>query len=97
MTTPPTHYVTVTDRRGNTIRGKVVYLQPHAERWRPQSAVVHIVTSDWLDPYIYSAIYTSPAQSVAGTYNVHSYATADDLWLFMGTFTPAQGDSAQAP
>jgi hypothetical protein len=37
-------------REGKQIRGKVVYLQPKAERWREDHAGVHIVTSDWLDP-----------------------------------------------
>ncbi len=52
------HHLTVTDHDGNTIRGKVTYLQPVAERWHKDYAEVHLVTSDWLDPYRYPATYT---------------------------------------
>jgi hypothetical protein len=86
MTAPTNHYVTVTDRRGKQIRGKVVYIQPKEQRWREESAEVHIVTSDWLDPYAYPAVYVMPAQSVVGTYAVHSYISEGDQWRFMGIF-----------
>ncbi len=86
MTTPTNHHMTVTDRSGKQIRGKVVYMQPKEERWREGSAVVHIVTSDWLDPYRYEAVYVTPVQSVAGTYTVVRYGEVDGQWLFIGTF-----------
>ncbi len=47
MLPPANHHLTVTDQRGKQIRGKGVYLQPQAERWREDSAVVHIENSDW--------------------------------------------------
>jgi hypothetical protein len=87
---PTNHYVTITDRDGKQIRGKVVYIQPKEERWREHSGVVHIVTSDWLAPNTYPALYTSPTQSVSGTYSVHTYIGEDDQWRFMGTFDRAQ-------
>src|SRR5215217_2041745 len=97
MTAPTNHYVTVTDRHGKQIRGKVVYIQPKEQRWREESAEVHIVTSDWLDPYAYPAVYVMPAQSVAGTYAVHSYIREGDQWRFMGMFERAQEGSAPEP
>ena len=39
------HHLTVTDQHGNQSRGKIVYIQPLKERWRKQTAEVHIVTS----------------------------------------------------
>src|SRR5215217_5679960 len=87
MTAPTNHYVTVTDRHGKQIRGKVVYIQPKEQRWREESAEVHIVTSDWLDPYVYPAVYIMPAQSVAGTYSVHSYISEGDQRCFMVSST----------
>jgi hypothetical protein len=42
MISPTNHHVT--DRHGKRARGKVVYLEPKAERWREDSANVHIVT-----------------------------------------------------
>ena len=83
---PPAHSITITDRHGKQLRGRVVYIQPKAERWQEDSAEVHIVTGDWLDCHVYPAVYVMPAQSVSGTYAVHSYIREDDLWRFMGTF-----------
>jgi hypothetical protein len=60
MTAPTNHHLTVNDRHGNTVRGNVVYIQPVAERWRKDVAEVHIVASDWLDPYRYPATYHWP-------------------------------------
>lgn len=77
----------VTDRTGHEIRGKVVYLQPKADRWREESAEAHITCLEWLDPYLHDAVYIMPAQSVAGTYSVHRYISEGNLWCFMGTFT----------
>ncbi len=96
MTAPTNHHITVTDNHGVTIRGTVVYIQPKEERWREDSAVVHIVTIDWLDPYAYPAIYTSPTQTVTGIFSVHSYISEGDQWRFMGTFERMQDDRAQA-
>ena len=49
MTTPTNHTLSIPDQRGNQVRGKVVYLQPKSERWNERHALVHIVTSGWLD------------------------------------------------
>ena len=95
MTAPTNHYVTVTGRHGQQIRGQVVYIQPKDQRWREESAVVHLVTSHWLDPYPYSAVYIMPAQSISGTYAVHSYISEGDHWRFMGTFTRAPTDQSE--
>lgn len=95
MTAPTNHHVTVTDRHGKQYRGKVVYLQPKAERWRPQSATVHIVTSDWLDPYGYDAIYTTPKKSFSGRYVLFAYGDVDGCWLFKGVFDAELNDDAK--
>ena len=50
------------------------------------------MTSNWLDPYLYPAVYIMPAQSVSGTYSVYSYISEGDQWRFMGTFTRAIED-----
>lgn len=55
MTTSANHHLTLTLRDGKTARATVVYLQPKGERWREQTATVHILCSDWLDPYAYMA------------------------------------------
>jgi hypothetical protein len=96
MTAPTNHHLTVTDQHGKQIRGKVVYLQPKAERWREQCAVVHIVSSDWLDPYGYDALYSTPTQSISGHYSLHSYDDAEGQWLFKGTFDVVEGGSGHA-
>jgi hypothetical protein len=90
MTAPTNHYVTVTDRSGKQIRGQVVYIQPKAERWNEDSAVVHIVTSEWLEPSAYPGIYATPTLSVAGIYSVDGYIREDVQWRFMGTFNRAR-------
>lgn len=64
------HQITVTDRYGKQIRGTVTYIQPKAERWREDHAVVHITTSDWLVPYRYEAIYTAPGYSYKGLWRI---------------------------
>ncbi len=79
----------MTDQHSAQIRGKVVYLQPKAERWREANAGVHIVTRDWLDPYRYEAVYVTPVQSFAGTYTIVRYSDAEGKWLFMGVFERA--------
>jgi hypothetical protein len=93
MTKPTNHHLTITTQYGKQIRGEVVYIQPTA----PRSAEVHILTIDWLDAYRFKAVYTTPTQSGSGFYSVHGYASADDQWLFRGTFERAQDDSAQTP
>jgi hypothetical protein len=47
--TASANHLTATDRHGKQIRDRVVYLQPKAERWRKDSATVHIVTRVWLE------------------------------------------------
>lgn len=89
---PTNHHLTVTNQHGAQIRGKVVYLQPTAERWRPQTATVHIVCNDWLDAYAYTAVYATPAQSWAGRFAVHAYSQVDGQWRFEGSFTTAEGE-----
>src|SRR5687768_1838402 len=95
MLTPTNHHMTITDLRGRQVRSTVIYLQPKAERSLVDRAVVHVTASEWLDSYTYRAIYITPTQSTSGTYSVGGYATADDLWVFKGTFTRAQDDSTQ--
>jgi hypothetical protein len=45
--------LSITDQRGENVRGKVVYWQPKAERWREARATVHIICTAWLDSYTY--------------------------------------------
>jgi hypothetical protein len=98
MTAPPTnHHLHITLPDGKSARATVVYVQPNDERWREERAEVHIVSADWLDSYTYPAVYTTPTQSVSGTLFVYGYADHNDQWLFKGTFTRAQDDSAHAP
>jgi hypothetical protein len=65
------HFLSITDQCGENERGKVIYLQPKSERWREDHAVVHIVTSGWLDPYRHKAVYNTPKQSVSGFFMPH--------------------------
>jgi hypothetical protein len=86
MTAPTNHHLTLTDSNGKQVCGKVVSLQPKQEQWHEGHTVVHIVTSDWLDPSRYEAVYGTPVQSFAGFYIVLNYGEAAGQWLFIGTF-----------
>ncbi len=97
MTEPTNHHLAITDHHGKQIRGKVVYLQPKANRWRPHTAIMHIVCSDWLNLGAYPAIYVTPAQSTAGCYAVYAYADADGQWLLNGSFSVEQDDKPNSP
>jgi hypothetical protein len=87
MTAPTNHHLTITLPNGKHVRGRVVYLQSKAERWRVQTAQVHILVSEWLDPHWYPALYATGTQSYSGQFMPHAYEmpTAHD-WLFKGTF-----------
>jgi hypothetical protein len=54
---------------------------------------VHIVTSDWLAPYSYDAVYHTPTRVISGRYTVHSYGDAEGQWLFKGTFDAMDGSA----
>ena len=66
-----TTIVTLLD--GGQVRGCVVFLQPKAERatsgTKDERAEVHRVWTDWLDPYAYKAIYSTPTEALAGTFS----------------------------
>jgi len=86
MNTATNHYLIITDSRGKPIHGTVVYFQPIEERPRPQTAVVHVVASEWLGSYGYEAIYSTPDQLIPGRYTPHGYSAVEGQWLLMGTF-----------
>jgi hypothetical protein len=76
-----THHLAIIDRYGNQIRGKVVSIQPKKECWREQTALVHIVISDWLDPDWYKAVYRVGGQLFVGKYLPYRYKVTEDRWL----------------
>ena len=88
-----THYITITNRIGKTALAPqvapVVYLQPRETRLQEQTAIVHIVCSEWLDPYWYSAIYSTGDHSFSGKYMPHAYELVEDGYKFIGTFEQA--------
>jgi len=86
MTTPTNHHLTLTDRNGKIVHGRVVYAHRIADR----STEVHIVTIDWLSTYRYPATYRTPTLSTRGFYTVLSDANADGPWLFKGIFEREQ-------
>lgn len=92
MTAPTDHYLTIKLGNGKSARARVAYLQPKAERRREASAVVHILCSEWLEPYWYSATYTVGSSMVAqetfaGKYMPIRYKMIDGPdWLFIGSF-----------
>jgi hypothetical protein len=87
MTTSISHTLAIVGPNKTQIRSKVTYVQPSAERWRQDTAEVHISTHEWLDPYRYDATYNTPKASVAGSYTVHSYRSEGGEYVYVGTFT----------
>ena len=87
MSQPTSHYITITVAPGTKIRGKVVYVQPKAERWHPEHTLVHITSHDKLEAYGYAAEYNTLATTVQGTFMAHRYRIEGDMYLYEGTFT----------
>jgi len=77
MNTHNDHYLVICDPHGKQIHRQVVYFQPFDAHSQSQSAVVHIVASDWLPSYGHDAIYTTSAQSISGHFTPHGYSAAD--------------------
>lgn len=90
------HTLTITIGPGKHIRSKVVYLQPKSERWREGSAIVHMESTDWLDPYGYSAIYQAPNQASAGRLVVLRYKSIEQGYWYEATFD-TEPKAAQVP
>jgi hypothetical protein len=85
MSPPIDHHMTLTDRNGKIVHGRVVYTHPIAAH----STEVHIETNDWLDAHRYPVTYRTPTQSARGFYVVVDYASVDGQWLFKGVFDAA--------
>lgn len=82
----------ITDR----FAGQLSTFSRFEERFRPQHAIVYVVTSDWLDSYGYEAVYSMPDESISGRYTTHGYRDASGEWLLMGTFD-VTADSVHLP
>jgi hypothetical protein len=81
------HGVNPSEIGGRTARGRVVYLQPKAERRREQADDVHIVCLEWLEPDWYPAIYLTGERSFRGQYMPQVYEMGNTGgYLFRGIF-----------
>jgi hypothetical protein len=84
---PTNHHVTITLPDGKTAPGRVVYVQPKAERWREQRAEVHITCSEWIEPAWHPTIYNTGGELYKGKFMPYAYELGQPHnYLFKGTF-----------
>jgi hypothetical protein len=84
------HQLTVTNRYGSKVRGKVIYMRKIRDGEAAPRGHPHIRTHDWLDPERTPATYSTATQSVEGFYMPHAYEMHEKHgWVFKGIFEQA--------